>query len=251
MKKAMVFLFILSVTQISNLFSQENDLNNNWLYIGIKAGSNLAFYDTVKSDYIIYDDATMVNPNIDFMGSIHFFIPFFLFLGIQTEINFISGYISEKKNITVIENGIEYQGEFENVVEINYFLIPILTRFNYIYKIFNFTGLAGIYFTIPLQTSQFGVSSYNGNSIGLGYGLGHDNVENYTYKPTIGLMFGFNFGIKLGLGRIFLDMRYGFDINVLKYRFDDYDYMLNINELYRKSIIPISIGYEIGIFRKK
>jgi hypothetical protein len=231
---------------IHNLASQENDLNNNWLYVGVKTGINLALYDNDKSDNLRDNYAEIDNPNIDFIGSVQLFVPIFKYFGIQTEINFIKGEISERRKIKVVENGMdEYPGEFKTRVTINYFLIPILARFDYSYKIFQFTGLTGIYGTIPLQTVEFAEMRYNGNANSWGLG----EVYNYIFRSTVGLMFGFDFGVKLGTGRIFLDMRYGFDFDDIDSKYETL-FFLNINSLFRK-IIPITIGYEIGIIKKK
>jgi hypothetical protein len=243
--KVKVILFIMVFIFIHSLSSQENGLNTNWLYLGARAGMNVSLYDNDKSDNLKNDNAEIDNPNTDFIGAVQLFVPIFKYFGIQTEVNFITGEISERNEITVVENGIKHPGESKTRATMNYFLIPVLARADYGFNIFSLTGLTGIYFTIPLQTVEFAEISYNGNSNSWGLG----EVYNYIYRSTLGLMFGFNFGIKMGVGRIFLDARYGFDIDDINSYYEDL-FFLNINSLYRK-IIPISIGYEIGTIKKR
>ena len=80
--------------------------------------------------------------------------------------------------------------------------------------------LGGIYFNFPLD-------------------------DNVTYEPAnlMGYTVGFSFGSKAGAGILYLDLRWASDLG------DTIEFATG--EGYRRNMVSISIGYEIGLFNKK
>jgi len=115
-------------------------------------------------------------------------------------------------------------GAFESTIEVTSILIPILARVGTtIGNDIQLTGLAGVYFTIPIGDAEL---SGGGASI------------KYDWKGPMGAMFGGVVGYGIGSGTLFADVRYGFDISEVEFTSE---------KMFKKSAIHFGIGYSISL----
>jgi hypothetical protein len=101
-------------------------------------------------------------------------------------------------------------------------IIPILAKGTWRPSIFSIEGLAGIYFTVPIGQMEISDSFY-----------GTTKLEDYS--PSMGFVAGGDFGVKLGPGLLFFDIRYMTDFADTK-------------DVYKRSMMTLGIGYKIGFF---
>jgi hypothetical protein len=152
-------------------------------------------------------------------------------------------------------------------------LIPVIAKLTVRPSIFELSGLAGVYFTIPLGNIGFdfsgaAVTPPQDGSFGiLGIHSINDSLE-WDFPP-LGLMAGANLGIKLGPGVLFADIRYMMDFMPIKNKewsgwirpsgYDPDDALaaqgiatkIEPKELFERRKIVMSLGYRIGIGNRK
>jgi hypothetical protein len=101
------------------------------------------------------------------------------------------------------------------------FIIPVMVRYSHRIGTMVISGFGGAYINLPIGDFS-------------------KNFE-YTSKVPLGLTAGMNLGNKLGPGYAFLDVRWMGDLT----------YTISGNRGYRRNMIGVTVGYEIGFFLKK
>jgi hypothetical protein len=238
MKKSLfpVLLIGLAVPCFSqNIFTADSGRawNDNWLYIGGRLGGSVHFYQL--GDYDIKNHGSF-----DF--AVQMSVPLLKNFGIQAELMY-----STEEVVFLWEGDIRvsssaypgiysiYPGTEEIRAKFSEFMIPVLLKYNYEFGLFNVAGLFGPFFTIPT-----GKMEYAGT---LTYSVYSDQFEStYEVEDIFGLMAGLNFGVKLGPGTLFLDVRYAIDNDMLK---------IDGERFAHRNFLPLSIGYELGLLPKK
>jgi hypothetical protein len=152
-------------------------------------------------------------------------------------------------------------------------LIPIIAKLTARPSIFEVSGLAGVYFTIPFGNMGFDFSgaaiSHPNDTYFNHYGV-YSIDDNLDWDfPPLGLMAGASFGIKMGPGILFTDIRFMMDIMPIKNKEWDgwirppgYDpdnplaaqgisTRIDSKELFERRKILISLGYRIGVGNRK
>jgi hypothetical protein len=195
---------------------------NNWLYLGFRLGGGYlpAIVNTNPSSY--YSD---------------FHAAFSITGQITDQFGIQSGLIysldKEVKDGELTEGLGHVSGSFYQ----NKLTIPILASFSIRPQNFLFGGLGGIYFSFPIGNMNLSVSDTIVNA-----------PQQYTYTPVspgAGIMLGTYLGYHIGPGVLLLDLRYLQDLKGTEYEAS----AANTTRLW--SMFEFSIGYEIGIFKKK
>jgi hypothetical protein len=195
-----------------------------WLYFGIKPSFGIHFYNLVDT---IYNDNKSSN-GTSFDLSLQITIRPFQYFAIQIEPIFTadSMSVSSREYVHDENNDIKYYYDTNYIYKHHSLLLPILMKGIFDYKIVTFSGLAGGYISLPLGNIERNNSSTNTNTI-------------TSIDSIFGIIFGLDIGIKFKYGNIFFDIRYAFDLS---------DTFYNDQNIYKRSILFLGLGYEIGFF---
>jgi hypothetical protein len=193
--------------------------NENYLYFGGRAGLSLGFYGNGGglADATVYPFQNISGiPAFD--GSLFLSVSVLKFLEIQTEAMITNDSFELNSSNTWLFT-----------VSYNSLMIPLLAKFVYRPSIYMVQGYAGAYLSVPL--GQMEVKHRNGT---------------YTADFSLlgGLMAGGGFGIKLGPGTVFADIRYAGDLGNIT---SDYN---GAKEISRRNKAYFSLGYEFGVMPK-
>jgi hypothetical protein len=243
MKKTVPLLLIGLVMPCfsQNIFAADSGRawNDNWLYVGGRLGGSVHFYQF--GDYDIKNQGSF-----DF--ALQLSVPLLKNFGIQTELMYSSEMTGFSEDTTVIVTSYVY-GMYGTVISMysyypgkinfnfkyNEFMLPILLRYNYEFGLFSIAGLFGPFFTVPT-----GKVEYTATLTSLVYS--EEYKTHYDVEDLFGVMVGLNFGIKLGPGTLFLDLRYAIDNDMVK---------VDGDRFWHRNVLPLSIGYELGLLPKK
>jgi primosomal replication protein N len=200
---------------------------NKRVFLGIRGGSSLGFYNL----FGIMSDGD-IDERVSFDFSLQASVQINDFFAVQAE--FIYAY--DSLVVTFVED-LNYQGWARDVpgkrtIEYSSLIIPLLAKYTYRPSIFSIQGFGGIYFSIPFGKLKDKVN-YD-----FSWQL-YDYDTETDFSIPMGIMVGGSFGVNIGPGSIFTDIRYVYDLGNLKTK--------DGNELYQRSRILLSIGYEIGI----
>ncbi|GHV70802.1 hypothetical protein AGMMS49928_19990 [Spirochaetia bacterium] len=189
-----------------------------WLWLGLRVGSSLRFYD--RPDRLSFKENSIssyfLNLNTALQASVHL-LPW---LAVQAEVDFTT-------------DNAPFTPDTASATKTNPFysrslMFPLLVRLN-IHKGSMIAGLlAGPYFFLPLGRMR-------NDALGGSF--------DYKMDLPIGYTAGFNIGVKLGLGYLFLDIRWAEDLGTLQRVSDGVG-------LYKRSGVTFSIGFEMSFFDK-
>jgi hypothetical protein len=190
-----------------------------WLYLGLRGGSSLRFYNREEADPFLESQALhFYNVNAAFSVAIHLF----RYLDLQVEAN----YSTDEAPFTYT---IEDSDDLNTAPFISqYMTFPLLVKSTYREGSFMAGAFGGLYYLLPLGQMK------------------NDFLDGeFDYKADIplGYTLGINFGIKAGPGNIFIDLRWAADIGKLVKE--------NGDPLYQRSMVSLNIGYEFGLISKK
>jgi hypothetical protein len=193
-----------------------------WLYLGLRAGSSLRFFAREDASPFLEDQRMhFFNFNAALQASVHLLS----FLDVQTEIiltNEYAPFTYKDKNSAVDTTPFTALS----------MMIPVLARFNMRKGPLVAGVVGGLYFALPL-------GQMNNDAPDPDYGGSYD----FKLDLPVGYMAGVNVGMKLGPGWLFLDVRWAADLGETQ---SD-----GGAPLYRRSMVMINIGYEMGFFTKK
>jgi hypothetical protein len=189
-----------------------------WLWLGLRGGSSLRFYTRPdRLPFIENDVSSFLNLNAAAQVSLHLFP----WLDLQAEVNFTTDYAPY-----ILDDETKTKTEPFTSQSL---MFPLLARFNLRKGNFMAGLLGGPYFFVPLGQME---NDYYGGSF------------DYKMDLPIGYTAGFNIGMKVGPGYLFLDTRWAADLGALKRASDEAN-------LYQRSMVTLNIGYEMGFFTKK
>jgi hypothetical protein len=189
----------------------------HWLRLGLRAGSSLRLYSReTAAPFIDSQVMHFYNLNAAFHAAVHL-LPWF---DVQAEVNWTTDYAPYSA-----DKGGYFETEAFNSMSL---MLPLLARFSARKGLFSASLLAGIYGIVPLGKMS-------------NTALGGD--FDYRASLPLGYTAGVNMGVKLGPGRVFLDIRWAADLGPMV-RSDG-------EEIYRRSMVTFNIGYEWGMITKK
>ena len=207
---------------------------NNWLYLGFRLGGG--YLPAMLND----DDQS--SPRYDFHGAFSITGQITDQFGIQT------GLIYSLDREAFDGDLPEQLGHISGSLYQNKITVPLLATFSLKPQNFLFGGLGGVYFSFPVGNMNF--SHYIANYL-----------FQYTFTPinlSAGIMFGAYFGYHVGPGILRFDIHYLHDLKGTEYevKVSATDYKDSVtmkipNATRLWSIFEFSVGYEIGILKKR
>jgi hypothetical protein len=210
--------------------SPEEDIawKNKWLYLGLQGGISFRLYKSeAGSDTSIFTVGTTFDAGLRLeLQFAHFIVKnnYFSF-------SFESGMdISQEKldwrDYTPTSDQVlplTISGEGSTGLSLTF---PGLLKFNYKPGIFATSLYGGAYFILPLDESK--------------------------YSPPIGIAAGFNAGVKLGPGALYIDFHYGYDLAAKELHYDAEiaggTVPLTRDVIYRRQMFTLVAGYKFGFF---
>jgi hypothetical protein len=237
MKKIIFFEILLAIIGGGLIYSQ-NNISENWLYLGARLGGSMHFYEP-SDDYFGNSGVSLDNSG-SFDGAIQISFQPIHFFAIQTELIFTKDRTNVSETGYMQSGSNYYRVKITETFDTNILTIPILAKLTYRPNNFYIAGLAGIYFNVPL-----GEAELTADIELLDYNYSDSVSENFTFETSPGFMVGGIFGIKIGPGTLFADIRYGMDFNDTKINFEQIT-----ASVYKRNIIHFSLGYEIGLIKR-
>jgi hypothetical protein len=222
MKKALIAVLFF----VSAVFCFSED---TWLALGARLGGSAHFYklgSDLENWYSGYN--VDIDSYFSFDGAVQAALNISDMFAVQTELLFTK----DTATGIIHDSGYVVKESFES----NALLIPLLAKASFRPENYVLSGLAGIYFTVPLgdmkekYTEEYGGSTYS---------------ESYNWdfeKVPLGFMIGASGGIKLGSGNLFADLRYAMDFSETEASTENVTLAL-----YKRSMFMFSLGYEIGL----
>ncbi|GHV93371.1 hypothetical protein AGMMS50268_38740 [Spirochaetia bacterium] len=189
-----------------------------WLWVGARGGMSFRFYNRTEA-IPFYEEGILyfLNLNGAFQASVHL-LPW---LDVQAELDFTS----DDAPFTVTGGTEDKTDPFIS----QSLTFPLLARFNLRKGYLMAGALLGPYVFVPLGQMK---NKTMGGSF------------DYKMDVPLGYIAGINIGMKLGPGYLFLDTRWAADFGTLQRASDGAN-------LYQRSGVTLSIGYEMGFFDKK
>jgi hypothetical protein len=193
---------------------------NNWLYLGARLGGGPNFYKPASD----LKDAGIdeIDGSFGFNGAAQIAVQLADVFALQTE------FMVTHDEGTAKDSGYKVEASYDTL------LIPLLAKLTFRPNNLSFAGFAGIYFTVPLGDMEYKASGY-----------GYSESEDLEYKAPAGFMIGASFGVNLGPGVLFGDIRYAGDFEETTIDFSGTDL-----DFFTRGKLPITIGYEIGLVSK-
>jgi hypothetical protein len=222
MKKSL--LAVLLFTSAAFCFAQDN-----WLSLGGRLGGSVHFYKPGDDMYEGHD----VDSHFSFDGAVQAAVNISDIFAVQTELLFTR----DAASVTERDGG--YVGKVS--CESTSLLIPVLVKASFRPGNFVLSGIAGIYFTVPLGDMKVKYTLGGG-----GYNESGSTTGDFEKAP-LGFMIGANGGIKLGPGNLFADLRYAMDFGETEGSFQGSTETVS---LYKRSMFMFFLGYEIGLIGK-
>jgi hypothetical protein len=210
--------------------SPEEDIawKNKWLYMGLQGGISFRLY---KSEAGSYTSIFTLGTTFDAGLRLEFQFAHFIVKSNYFSFSLESGVdISQEKldwrDYTATGDQVlplSIAGEGSTGLSLTF---PGLLKFNYKPGIFATSLYGGAYFILPLDESE--------------------------YAPPIGITAGFNAGVKLGPGALYIDFQYGYDLGAKELHYDatvaGNQYALTRDIIYKRQMFTLVAGYKFGFF---
>jgi hypothetical protein len=117
--------------------------------------------------------------------------------------------------------------------------IPVLLKLDLHWRRIMFQPQAGLYLNFGLGDLEYDREYYDGST----YPYDFSNSDSTEYSsPLFGLMFGGAFGVRIGRGYLFLDLRYAVDLGEIKIDVD--------GSKWNRDAVMLNLGYQY-YFRSK
>jgi hypothetical protein len=202
----------------------EEDINAKWLRLGLRTGPSVRFYTPSNDTPYTGGDTHGVSMDIALQANLRLFP----FLSIQAEMIFTWDNASLWAYFKGANNEIDRYTNDYTAFSLQF---PLLVKADLYPGNFKISPFLGLYCLAPL--GKLKVS----NSL---------NSEKYSFSwsasPPVGLLVGLSGSRKMGPGAIIADLRYAADLGSLK---------TNGNKVFSRSMISLTVGYELGFFTRK
>jgi TolB-like protein len=183
-------------------------------YLGLRGGVSPHLYLSNEEDGLWDYYGGSPESSVSMEAAAQMSLQIVNFLALQVEAVFFAGDTFSK------------EGVYPVTFSYSAIMLPILGKLTFRPGIFLIAGFGGVYFTVP-----FGAMTLDVN--GMEY--------SYSFTGPIGFIGGGNFGIKLGPGTLFLDLRYAGDFSDIAVYGD-----WGSRAVYQRSLMSLSLGYEFG-----
>jgi hypothetical protein len=202
---------------------------NKLLYLGLRLGPSLRMYTPFGDTPYTGGDTYALSMDTAFQINLRLLS----FLSIQGEAVFTWDNAPVWDYITGPDSEIRYTQDY-TAVSIQF---PLMVKLDLYPGKFRVSPFLGAYYFWALGDLK------NTNSL-------NDNQRSWAYdiSPPLGLLGGLNGAIKLGAGMIFADLRYTADLGTIVREEPGVSEGL---EIYRRSMVSLTLGYEWGFFAKK
>jgi curli biogenesis system outer membrane secretion channel CsgG len=198
---------------------------NKRLYLGLRPGLSLHFYDTKNTPY----SGNTAEAALSFDITLQTAYQFNRFFSVQTELMLTA----DSMNVERKENSYDSFGvllyTYTTTHSFNSYslVVPVLAKFH-------------------IRPGSFSLSAFGGLYIAPGFGITHKDSFNATENSgsqnlSFGYAAGVSGGYKLGPGVLFADIRWLGDF--LKTSTQAVN-----GDIYKRNILAFSVGYEIGFF---
>jgi hypothetical protein len=199
-------------------------INSDRLYLGLRAGPSLRFY--TSADDTPYTGGDTHAPSLDMAFQANLRI--LSFLSVQAEALFtwdnasVWAYRSASPTDRYTKDYTAFSLQF-----------PLLVRLDFYPGKFRVSPFLGVYYLLALGKLKASESLQEGG-----------RSLDYRVSPPIGLLGGLSGAVKFGPGMIFADLRYAADLGT--FRAGD-----GSIEEFRRGMVSLTAGYELGFFAKK
>ncbi|MDR1251076.1 MAG: PorT family protein [Treponema sp.] len=196
-----------------------------WLYLGLRVGPSVRFYSREPAQPFAENK---VYDFLNITAGLQVTYQFLSFLSVQAEALFTNDHapyhpidVNTNPSSSSISTDPDPFTSFS-------LMFPLALKYTYRQSRLFASALAGVYFNMPLGEMQ-------NKTLGGNFGYSSDLPLGYTL--------GIDVGTKLGPGSLFLDLRWAADLGETRKNEGDL--------IYKRSMVTIAIGYEIGFFTKK
>jgi hypothetical protein len=195
----------------------------HWLYLGLRAGTSLRVYKRSTAEPFIEKD---VHHYYNINAALQLTWQMVSFMGIQAEGIFSNDYAPyEIYETNAAHSVLTLRSEPFTAYSL---MFPLTLKCTLRKEPLLAAALGGVYLAVPLGNMQNGV--YGGSFP-------------YSFTVPVGYTVGINLGMKAGPGYLFLDLRWAQDLGeTIKTE--------SMESLYRRSMVILALGYEIGLFRR-
>ncbi|MDR1565719.1 MAG: hypothetical protein LBS48_00355 [Treponema sp.] len=200
----------------------EEDLNDQWLRLGFRAGPSLRFYTPSKDTRYTGGDTHAAALDLALQANLRV-LPF---LSVQAE----AVFTWDNASLWAYQTGaIRYTKDY-TAFSLQF---PVLVKLDFYHGIFKISPFLGLYCLAPLGKLKAS------NSL-------DDETHSLSYRvsPPLGFLGGLSGTMKLGPGAIIADLRYAAD-------FGDLQAEDGSIEEFKRSMISLTLGYELGFFTRK
>jgi hypothetical protein len=210
--------------------SPEEDITwkNKWLYLGLQGGISFRLYRSEKDSFTsIFTLGTTFDAGLRLeFQFVHFMVKSNYFSFSLESGTDISQERLEWRDYTPTNDQViplDISGEGSTGLSLSF---PVLLKFNYKPGDFATSLYGGAYYILPLDDSK--------------------------YSPPLGIVAGFNAGVKLGPGALYLDFHYGYDLGPKEFHYDATtvggQVPLAKDIIYRRQTFTLVVGYKFGFF---
>ncbi|MDR3138467.1 MAG: PorT family protein [Treponema sp.] len=210
-----------------------NDPLNRWLYLGARAGGSFRFYTLPK---LVKDYSSNFTQGFSYEIGLQIGFRFLSFMSIQAEAVFTQDSAPFRgPKFQMLDEEIRYIYYTDTYSSMS-LMFPVTVKFPMQFKPFIISPFGGLYLTMPLGQMTIETSDVAENAASGAY--------EYALTMALGLTLGADFGIQMGPGILFLDLRYNGDLGNTVIQIDS-------GREYKRSMISFSIGYELALFNKR
>jgi hypothetical protein len=200
----------------------EEGLNAQWLRLGFRAGPSLRFYTPSKDTRYTGGDSYAAALDLAFQANL-MVLPF---LSVQAE----AVFTWDNASLWAYEPGaVRYTKDY-TAFSLQF---PVLVKFDFYPGIFKVSPFLGLYCLVPLGKLKVS-NSLDDESRSL----------SYRVSPPLGFLGGLSGSMKLGPGAVIADLRYAADLGDLEAKDGGI-------EEFKRSMISLTVGYELGFFTRK
>ncbi|MDR0387788.1 MAG: hypothetical protein LBH57_07090 [Treponema sp.] len=214
-------------------YDAENDPFNRWLYVGLRGGGSFRFYTL---PVLIKDYHSDITRDFTYEVSLQVAFKFLSFMSIQAEAVFTHDRARFRGPEYHESDGESWFIFYTDSYSSTSLLFPVTVKLPLVLDPYIISPFGGVYWALPLgrMTMDSSIASRKTGKF------------DYDLTGHFGLTVGVDIGVRLGPGILFLDARYGSDFGETVIHMDDGGIMS-----YKRSMLSISIGYELALLNKK